>query len=195
VTNDPFRCTRMTKRGTACRNNRVHWWECEGVDPESCDGHLTPAERTLFHAGRRAYLERARGDNLLPACWSWPPPTAADLDAVKREYPNLDLHDEDWRALMMEMWHQGRCAICGIVGQDLVNDHDHQTGLERGLLCRSCNVHEGMNHGGVYVRYRQRNPASICGARTAYHDPFEGEFAKPVARTDMWEDHPLKGVL
>ena len=36
----------------------------------------------------------------------------------------------------------GRCAVCGDP-QKLVVDHDHATGLARGLLCRSCNCREG----------------------------------------------------
>lgn len=31
------------------------------------------------------------------------------------------------------------CAICGSVDQ-LVGDHDHKTGLPRGVLCRKCNL-------------------------------------------------------
>jgi hypothetical protein len=33
----------------------------------------------------------------------------------------------------------GRCAICGVVTQKLVVDHNHQTSEVRGLLCVSCN--------------------------------------------------------
>ena len=41
---------------------------------------------------------------------------------------------------------EGKCAICHIhVSEDSINvDHDHLTGLVRGLLCWSCNV--GLGH-------------------------------------------------
>jgi len=48
---------------------------------------------------------------------------------------------EDWNRLYDEQG--GRCAICqrldGDEVQDLHVDHDHKTGVVRGLLCRSCN--------------------------------------------------------
>ena len=38
----------------------------------------------------------------------------------------------------------GRCAICGGETPDLKLDHDWETGTNRGLLCRECNVGLGM---------------------------------------------------
>lgn len=49
----------------------------------------------------------------------------------------IDMHD----------WQDRRCAVCGQRG-DLVRDHCHDTGLVRGLLCRSCNVCEGFSSPG-----------------------------------------------
>lgn len=34
----------------------------------------------------------------------------------------------------------GKCLVCGVVGERMAVDHDHTTGLIRGLLCKRCNV-------------------------------------------------------
>ena len=42
----------------------------------------------------------------------------------------------------LHLKQDGHCAVCGATGK-LVADHDHKTGLLRGLLCRACNQREG----------------------------------------------------
>jgi hypothetical protein len=37
----------------------------------------------------------------------------------------------------------GRCAVCGAEGGRQVVDHDHETGMVRGILCVRCNVSIG----------------------------------------------------
>ena len=76
-----------------------------------------------------------------PACWRWP------LPADHREYSPDGMFG----------WHQSRCAICA-GGPGVVIDHDHETGLVRGLLCASCNVAEP-RHDGVFALYRKVSPA------------------------------------
>jgi hypothetical protein len=71
---------------------------------------------------------------------------------------------------MMAEMHKDRCAICGRRCMQLRKDHDHATGLIRGWLCPSCNTSEGCDHGneGIFAKYRERNPATMCGVRVEY---------------------------
>jgi hypothetical protein len=145
-----------------------------------------------------------------PACWSWPVPSAVPElagDPLADCTPQL-------RALLgtagaeivaatslnsaFYQWHDGRCALCGRRAR-LVTDHDHQTGLVRGMLCTGCNTAEGMNRlatVGPYAAYRERDPASILGVRIVYIDPFTGRSAEPVteASADRWTDNAVKGT-
>lgn len=57
----------------------------------------------------------------------------------RRRAKNRGLTEEELDAL--EAAHAGRCAICAAdVGAALRIDHDHATGLIRGMLCNGCNV-------------------------------------------------------
>lgn len=91
-----------------------------------------------------------------PECWSWPIPD----DPPRTEQGMYD-------------WQDGRCATCGARG-GLVIDHDHDTGLIRGLLCRSCNIVEGHSDGPLWQAYRRQNPATMLGLSELYVDPITG---------------------
>ncbi|ACX71112.1 hypothetical protein pZL12.35c [Streptomyces phage ZL12] len=176
---EPPRCGRPTaSTRKPCRGFRL--------DPyEGCVTHLTPEERSAYETRRaeeRAFWaphwqKRAALIAAEPACWSWPVET--DLaDSEQGIAPDP-----------LDLWQRGRCAICGTV-EPLVTDHEHETGLVRGLLCRTCNTNEGMNGlpGTVYARYRERNPAQILGIRRRYWDPFRKEFARPAPpRQNGWD--------
>lgn len=49
---------------------------------------------------------------------------------------------------------QGRCAICGASGKQLMVDHDHEAGNVRGLLCNDCNVALGRLKDNVEILQR-----------------------------------------
>lgn len=204
---DDRQCSRVTAKGARCRSGRLCWSrEISLPDPHSCIGHLTTEERAAWNADR----PRRRSSMLLfgiiwkqlitsdPACWSWSAPTSTDLEQLRASFSARprELFDADdaWGSLVMAHWHAGRCAICGHE-RALVEDHDHRTGLVRGWLCRSCNTLEGAGHGGVFAKYRSVSPATICGVRERYWNPFTKEYAEPVPPpADPWKDNPMRGV-
>ncbi|MBB1256471.1 hypothetical protein H3146_24410 [Streptomyces sp. OF3] len=138
---------------------------------------------------------------MVPACWAWTvPDNLSPFDPAKAfesegvtgatlEKLRAALEDPDTVGLaIIEEWQAGRCAICSSKGQ-LVTDHDHETGLVRGELCRSCNTAEAFRTVGPFRRYRERPPAEILGVRARYWNPVAGEYAQPAPPpADKWTD-------
>lgn len=58
-----------------------------------------------------------------------------------KNYKRYNLTIEDYDAMFSKQ--NGKCAIC-FENENLVIDHDHATGLVRGLLCQRCNKGLGM---------------------------------------------------
>ena len=75
----------------------------------------------------------------------------------------------------IEVWQLNRCGICGRrpkPGKRLAVDHDHKTGLVRGLLCYVCNRRViSARSADILIRaaeYVQHPPArAVIGARIA----------------------------
>jgi hypothetical protein len=155
---------------TPCDGTIFPWMVTLGPDPMCCYQHYTDAERTALDAAMAERDATMRLREVEPACWSWEVPEP-------REYAS----EEEARTALSE-WQFGRgCAICG-PGWDLVDDHDHQTGLIRGRLCGSCNVKEGWgNDTPPFTKYRERGPAVILGVKVRYWSSFTGYAeAQPV---------------
>lgn len=76
--------------------------------------------------------------------------------------------DDDWEGWLWKK-QAGRCAICFREDQRLILDHDHVTGFVRGLLCRGCNILEGMSDIPRIRYYRLFHPA--LGKKWAYDWP------------------------
>lgn len=168
-------CGRITPTtGRPCRARRVTGFP-------SCGLHMTAAERE-DRDRKQAGFDAAIAKPAEPACWSWPVADAHHMAAAqcRRSGPR-----EGWLTGMalLEDWQQGRCAVCGNRPRVLAEDHDHATGLVRGLLCRGCNVQEGAGRAALalFERYRRRPPVALLDIEVAYLDPLSGDFAPPQA--------------
>ena len=142
---------------TQCRRNGADARSIRLQTRHSSDAMIditTGSTRRCRERRLEAGTLRSMDSELHPACWSWP---------IPKKYPNLSRkRDADLppsiQALLpairkllaycpvelthQQAFHDGRCAICGRKNE-LVEDHDHNTGLFRGWLCRSCNTSEG----------------------------------------------------
>jgi len=122
----------------------------------------------------------------IPACWSWDVPSGHGREheiarllaeqegkpaALRYTRENIELIlDGDPSNGRWDQFHQGRCAMCGLVPVDrhLVDDHCHETGQIRGYLCRACNTREGVSRSLIVVRYRRLHPAAILDVHEMY---------------------------
>lgn len=157
-----------------------------------CVHHLTEPERAIIARAventEQRYLAAFEVD---PACWSWPlPPPVLVPEGQTTESAAWDL---------LNRWHGGRCAACGHTAGDLCRDHDHMTGLVRGLLCAPCNGRESRSGGTgcVYDRYRSRPPAAILNIVLQYVDPITRWPTAPRNErriVDEWTDNALAGI-
>lgn len=86
--------------------------------------------------------------------------------------------------------HQrGVCANCKR-SDDLVVDHDHETGLVRGLLCRSCNSQEGWGLRSWIEAYRDEPPAAYIGLVVPYRDTRWGAWARKYPDRSAYKPMP-----
>lgn len=202
------RCGATTHAKRACTKApysttwKFELYELTGKLPNAetrCGIHLTDEEKTIIKQAERTQDEAFDlAINVDPACWSWVVTDEIRADLAASE-ATADLREKVglfFRA--MRAFDHGRCAICGGIGNG-VEDHDHETGLVRGWLCRSCNIREGMYRGDHHVwgRYRRWHPYKMLGLKDRYWDGFTGEWAPenpPPDPARRWKDNPMRGI-
>lgn len=190
-------CGRPTKSDRPCVALRVHepYPNAEAWAAPACVAHLTQEERAewlaVFSRSEKSVRDAAAARPA--ACWDWPvEPWHRRRARLAAQCEYLEQCERLARSLLAD-WQEERCAVCGGRRVRLVLDHDHATGLVRGLLCASCNICEGSAAlGSALGRYRSRNPASILGLRIRYEHPIYG-YVGPQPRGDLPidEDHPV----
>lgn len=185
----------------------------DGLRFERADGcwrhmsqHFKEAAEARKRADEEAWVAYLHAD---PICWQWPVPEGLEDWAYPQgETVDEQLTEQGLHAIMgspearasafLVHWQDGRCAICGH-RRELVEDHDHDTGMVRGYLCRGCNTQEGIygDPSTLFGKYRDRHPTKMLGLSIRYWDPIIGEYAQPVARQasrDPWTDAATKDI-
>lgn len=108
-----------------------------------------------------------------PACWEW--------EVTEQDLALAATADADNVRYVLETWQPG-CGVCGRQMRSCL-DHDHETWLVRGFLCRSCNFFESrVGHHRIFAMYRAANPASMLGIEVMYGSRFMPTSVEGVAR-------------
>ncbi|GES27969.1 endonuclease domain-containing protein [Streptomyces angustmyceticus] len=204
-------CGKPTKKGRPCTRS-LHSWMV-GFDFQYADGcwsHMSQPFQEAQDARKRADEEAWQAYLAAdPICWGWPVPDDWDNwtypqggdinDQLSETALAMIMGNPESRAsAILRHWQDGRCAICGH-RRELVEDHDHFTGLTRGYLCRGCNTQEGVyqDSNTLFGRYRRRHPTSLLGLRIRYWDPFINDYAPPrtaETKQERWTDAASEGI-
>lgn len=121
-----IRDSQGTRRCPECRRQEARRWYRDNREtylPASRDQRREQARRW-----RAANVEKARA-------------SSRRYMHARRLKENFGLDRQDYQTMLVAQG--GVCAICGLPPIEdfaLAIDHDHETGVIRGLLCRQCNV-------------------------------------------------------
>jgi hypothetical protein len=129
--------TDRNKRGDCkpCNRNRLAAWRSEGVEHlmtkvcEACGATERNKQGACIPCSKKSQAEWYRKNA----------PTVSQKLILKK----YGLTAEKFR----EMWEsqKGLCAICDdLLSPHFATDHDHVTGVVRGILCRPCNLALGL---------------------------------------------------
>lgn len=123
-------------------------WACECPGrPRQLRGRGAPQDRTHGCEGPALPSETVPpSTRCTPGHWYWPIylaiPAAHSGKPIPETWARSERPPAWW--VRVQLWNRqgGLCAVCRERPGQVI-DHDHDTGLARGLLCRSCNVQEG----------------------------------------------------
>lgn len=101
--------------------------------------HLNDYQKMEKHKSR---IVREKTQNLIPVKW---------------------LTEEQYNQIIIKQ--EGKCAICSLIFAKShikpVEDHDHNTGKVRGILCQKCNMDLGFIEKGTKTKFKHFEEAMI----------------------------------
>lgn len=175
------------------------WWHPSRWDADAVVSFLrTPRAIEIFVSGAPGagrFFREVNGQRIpAPACHLW----FAPEQLLERSAAAAASRDNVEAFRLLREWHAGRCAICEQLVECL--DHDHRTGLVRGLLCRRCNQAEGnaakrresFRNGSIYLEYADHPPSEALGVSLRYSTAkaIQGGLMKAGAREPSRLDTP-----
>ena len=183
------KCGRLNSRKRQCQRPRMAapWPNPANWISQSCKIHASLDELATWRRAREESEQWcAEYQQALPIrCWEW---AVLDEHRHRAAMAVADPLSEAAQQIAWDLladWQDDRCAVCGSRSGSVL-DHDHETGLVRGWLCRRCNTKEGFAsqaHQRV-VRYRTRPPTAILGIRLVYY----GWFSTPTTTEESLRD-------
>lgn len=199
------RCLRTYGDGRPCSQRMRYKEPSPGATP-SCRRHLTREEKRVMRA-REVAVEKALAEMRPDPTWGLL--NQDDYLSKGNVYLTWDIptrsegqNDLDY----LQSFQAGRCAWCGNVERYLVQDHDHDMELLRGLLCVLCNGDEarfgrhvaapGLDRPHAWDLYRRIPPTALLSLRVRYANKKNCQCGcqerSPSARAAFFE--PLREV-
>jgi hypothetical protein len=157
------------EKKAACReyNHKYHEAHFEERHEQDNERHRQyyAAHREQAKARQQKYCKEHREQcNEQSRNWKRANPDKVKVIKLKNRY---GLTTEAAERLLTEL-KSGVCAICGSSSgtKPLVVDHDHVTGIVRGVLCNSCNL--GLGHFEGIANWHDRLAQYLNGGNKCY---------------------------
>lgn len=139
-------CTVSNRRrylDTHPQDGSVYYHKRKEVNGEKSPSSAKTCARCKKHLpGSAFYREKSRPDGLT----SWCKDCFTLRQATIGRFAKYGLTPQDYETMWLVQ--EGKCWICEVPGnkkqRSLRVDHDHKTGIVRGLLCSSCNLVLGL---------------------------------------------------
>ena len=154
-----------TKACTKCSETKEHTefrlhYKRRASNCKSCEANATREYQQALPVEERRRRRRIHGQREREKEANLPPEQKASLTAKRRQAHRRRRYGTDFDEDSLYSEQQGKCALCGTPKplEDLELDHDHETGIPRGFLCKNCNFKLLPRYEKKFPRHHQDSP-------------------------------------